>query len=128
MQIPMVLLTFSVFDLQVLSKKSFWHFDVTSSIFQQVTRRDLKLVAFLLMAHLWHIMIYQASFYPQLHVVWQIYLIMYLFHFGLIINVNVLEFINQRDRYLLFCFKTTKSFNKLERYYGNMLKSFFHAI
>ena len=37
MQNSIVLFTFSVFDLQVLSKKSLWHFDITWSISQEFT-------------------------------------------------------------------------------------------
>ena len=48
MQNSMVLFTFSVFDLQVLFKKSTWHVDVTWKLSQQFIRRDLKPVAFLL--------------------------------------------------------------------------------
>ena len=42
--------TFSVLDLflQVLSKKSIWHFDVTWLILQRFSREDLKPVIFLL--------------------------------------------------------------------------------
>ena len=43
--------TFSVLDLflQVLSKKSIWHFDVTWLILQRFSREDLKPVILLLL-------------------------------------------------------------------------------
>ena len=47
-QNSMVLFTFSVFNLQVLFKKSIWHVDVTWKLSQQFICRDLKPVAFLL--------------------------------------------------------------------------------
>ena len=45
MQNSIVLFTFSVFDEQVLSKKPIWYFDVAWVIYQQFTRRDLRLVS-----------------------------------------------------------------------------------
>ena len=42
-----VLVTFSLFDVQVLSKTSIWYFDVTLLVSQQFTRRDLKPIVFL---------------------------------------------------------------------------------
>ena len=48
MQNSMVLFNFSVFELQVLSKKSIWHFDITWLITQWFTCRDLSYWLFLL--------------------------------------------------------------------------------
>ena len=48
----MVVFTFFVFDMQVLSKKFIWYFDVAWLISLQFTRRDVKPVAFLIQFHL----------------------------------------------------------------------------
>ena len=47
MQNSMIVFTFSVFGLQVLSKKYIWHFNVIYLISQQFTHKDLEPVAFL---------------------------------------------------------------------------------
>ena len=48
----MVVFTFFVFDMQVLSKKFIWYFDVAWLISLQFTRRDVKPVTFLIQFHL----------------------------------------------------------------------------
>ena len=48
----MVVFTFFVFDMQVLSKKFIWYFDVAWLISLQFTRRVVKPVAFLIQFHL----------------------------------------------------------------------------
>ena len=42
-----VLVTLSLFDVQLLSKKSIWYFDVILLVSQQFARTDLKPVVFL---------------------------------------------------------------------------------